>query len=426
MSVDKEKFDLKPIQYQELYDEEEIPLKSLRKGTLRFVYYWGSVLCVVGLILSVFIKIPVEQRFNFVLHSTEKEFTYRQAEFLNIERIDLQTGDIVKKGQGIAEVNSPVTGVLIAAYLSAENSLMDFKMHDAKLLKEKLEELEAQLQKITIGTENDSLRLKYTLAEKQEATSRLNQAFKNSFRIFTTNQELYGKDVISKEELLLSEVTYKSDKALYEEKALQFDRAISDLKGKIQDQHMQKVLILSQKETTAMQYEKEHAYYTKQIEDQRSKIELQFGPFKVIDNKNLLLLAPSNGKLTHVHSKKSGVLAQGEILFKIKENSGSLVALSDVESNRISYIGKGQKAILQISTFPYFEWGVVEGYVQTVNRAPSLAGTFPFEIKLTKENKLKGKLHEGMTGNASIVTESKTIWGLIFGKLHSWKDGLYE
>src|SRR6478736_6823311 len=96
--------DLKPVQYQKLYWEEDVPLRDVRKSTLRKFVYLGCILFLIFIFIGLFIKFPDQVELPFVIKSDKSEEIYRYASPVYLVDKYVHPQDIVKKGQPLIKI----------------------------------------------------------------------------------------------------------------------------------------------------------------------------------------------------------------------------------------------------------------------------------------------------------------------------------
>jgi hypothetical protein len=117
----------------------------------------------------------------------------------------------------------------------------------------------------------------------------------------------------------------------------------------------------------------------------------------------------------------------GQKVAEILPDSG-LLAVCYVSPKDIAYVKIGQNVQLQIDSYNYYEWGMLNGTVAEIYKDLVLIENRPFYIVhckmehdfLTLKNGYVGKLLKGMTGKANFVQGKKSLWQLLFTKVNDW------
>ncbi|TAE61305.1 MAG: HlyD family efflux transporter periplasmic adaptor subunit [Nostocales cyanobacterium] len=126
--------------------------------------------------------------------------------------------------------------------------------------------------------------------------------------------------------------------------------------------------------------------------------------------------APVAGTIYKIKATKGPVQSGEELLSILPEGEEMLLEVK-VLNRDIGFIGQGMKAKVKLATFPFQEFGVVDGEVIQVSPNAvvdeKLGLVFPTRIKLNKHYmNVRGKKVEftpGMVANAEIVTRKKSI-----------------
>ena len=130
--------------------------------------------------------------------------------------------------------------------------------------------------------------------------------------------------------------------------------------------------------------------------------------------------APVAGTIYKIKATKGPVQSGEELLSILPEGEEMLLEVK-VLNRDIGFINQGMKAKVKIATFPFQEFGVVEGEVLQISPNAiidkELGLVFPTRIKLSKHSlNVRGQQVEfnpGMAANAEIVTRQKSVLTLI-------------
>jgi HlyD family secretion protein len=126
--------------------------------------------------------------------------------------------------------------------------------------------------------------------------------------------------------------------------------------------------------------------------------------------------SPVTGTIYKIKATKGPVQAGEELLSILPEGEEMLLEVK-VLNRDIGFIRQGMKAKVKMATFPFQEFGIVDGEVIQVSPNATvdkeLGLVFPTRIKLNKHSmSMRGQEVEftpGMTANAEIVTRKKSI-----------------
>lgn len=126
--------------------------------------------------------------------------------------------------------------------------------------------------------------------------------------------------------------------------------------------------------------------------------------------------APVAGTIYKIKATKGPVQSGEELLSILPEGEEMLLEVK-VLNRDIGFINQGMKAKVKIATFPFQEFGVVEGQVLQISPNATidkeLGLVFPTRIKLSKHSlNVRGQeveFNPGMVANAEIVTRKKSV-----------------
>ena len=126
--------------------------------------------------------------------------------------------------------------------------------------------------------------------------------------------------------------------------------------------------------------------------------------------------APVAGTIYKIKATKGPVQSGEELLSILPEGEEMLLEVK-VLNRDIGFISQGMKAKVKIATFPFQEFGVVEGEVLQISPNATidkeLGLVFPTRIKLSKHSlNVRGQdveFNPGMAANAEIVTRKKSV-----------------
>ncbi len=137
------------------------------------------------------------------------------------------------------------------------------------------------------------------------------------------------------------------------------------------------------------------------------------------ENALLTLSAPVSGTIYEVKASR-GPVQKGEELLSILPEGDDVILEVKVLNRDIGFINVGDRAKVKLTTFPYQEFGTIDGEVIRVNPTATLDEdnkqlglVYTTTVKLKKKymlvNGQKVPLVPGMTGTADIITRQKSI-----------------
>jgi HlyD family secretion protein len=137
------------------------------------------------------------------------------------------------------------------------------------------------------------------------------------------------------------------------------------------------------------------------------------------------ITAPFDGTIYNLKATK-GIVQQGEELLSVLPEGEDLVLEVKILNRDIGFIRKDMRAKVKLATFPYQEFGIVDGEVLKVSpdaviekdeNGRELGLVYPTRIRLKQhEIMVRGepvKLTAGMSATAEIVTRQKSVLTLL-------------
>ena len=149
-----------------------------------------------------------------------------------------------------------------------------------------------------------------------------------------------------------------------------------------------------------------------------------------IQDAETIITAPVTGTIQHVQTLFDGTyVAAGQQLVELSPD-GNLIAECYVSPKDIGYLHPGSMGRIQVSSFPYTEWGVLQGTVDEIfdDVMVSSDGTQSFykvycsldRDYLSLKNGYTGRLKKGMTVGVSFFVTRRTVFQLLYDKLDDW------
>lgn len=135
-------------------------------------------------------------------------------------------------------------------------------------------------------------------------------------------------------------------------------------------------------------------------------------------HKQNTIRAAVTGTVYNVKVSKTGATVQpGDEVLSIVPHGEELLLEAKVQNQDVGFVRSGMKVKVKLATFPYQEFGMVEGTVHKISpnavNEPNVGLIFPVQIRL-KQRAVKVKDREvlltpGMAATAEIVTRQKTV-----------------
>lgn len=347
----------------------------------------------------------------------------------SIETINVQEGDFVKKGAVLITLNSDLSQTDVDRLeKSAELIRQDIARLEAESrgersagapLQDKL--LEARLAEFDTKQATANAEVERQNATRQEAVARLARLQENlvyakdSLKNAQTRERalstLQGTGAVPQLDYIRAqdEVINARDKVVSIEKEIDAQRErISQAQEAFQGARSAAEGLRSQRQTEIL------SLLTKRKEeltDVTGKLE---SAKKQRDRETIE--APFDGTVYNIKATRGPVQSGEEMLSMIPQGE-QLVLDAKVLNRDIGFITPGMRAKVKLATFPYQEFGIVDGVVEKVSPNAILEKdvglVFPVRIRLNRQAvPVRGKdveLTPGMAATAEIVTRQKSI-----------------
>ena len=411
---------LEPHQYEDIFQEDDIPLRDISHRSNRFLYYFGIILLVILVLISFLVKIPREVNLVFELRggSKEKMLQFPQPVYI-IEKF-IQIGDSIKKGQALVAISSPFIVGFIDQIEKANSELAFYQKNITQNNTEEIKSLEVKIN-------NTQLELSKSQAEYQITRNAQNRELKvlkaqlhTAESLWKRNQKLHTEQVISDQQLEESFQSYKGS----EQNLTQIQETYNLSLGRLQTQSTNLQNLIRQLNQELSLLKSGHQVNQKSIllkkEQAEKSLKLYFGEYQIKEN-TIILKSPQDGVITLMASQE-GELPVGEMLLRLQTAQESFDAIAQANSVQIGSLKKGQKAVLKYDSFPYYYYGTMQGKTSSISSSPNAQGNFIVNIQITEQKRLKDKVKKGMRGTVSIVSEEMPLIFYMLRKSLSTKD----
>ncbi|MGL5771693.1 MAG: HlyD family secretion protein [Bacteroidales bacterium] len=189
------------------------------------------------------------------------------------------------------------------------------------------------------------------------------------------------------------------------------------------------ITALHQKETIINQFKNAWQAEISRLNIENKELNSQINQLKKRKDQ-YVITAPIDGKIIgDVGFQKGNFIQPGQTLAQIS-SADSLIIECYISPSDIGYIYKNQKTKIQIDTYNYQQWGLLEAYVYEITPdIMDLNGSPFFKIKclasenyLTLPNGYKGSLKKGMSVTARIILTKRSLAQLLFDQMNNWMN----
>lgn len=175
--------------------------------------------------------------------------------------------------------------------------------------------------------------------------------------------------------------------------------------------------------TTRAKWELDKKNFTINIQDLKVKIE------NLLQQKNqLLITAPFDGNIISFNGiAKGSIVNENEAIAMISPEE-DLLAECYVSPSDIGLIKEKMPVRIQVDSYNYNQWGLMDGYVESISHdVINQGGEFVYVVRskmnsdyLMLNNGLKGQLKKGMSITGRFIVTQRTLFQLLFDNINDW------
>lgn len=404
--------DLEPQQHARHYIEDDVPLKDVRKSTLRRSVYIGLGLFVLIMIAGATIKFPDEVSLPFVLRGETPERIYRFPYPVYIEELYAKTGSSVQKGAPLVRITSPQIVSLINSYRSAEAALANYRANKPRALADTRDIVRLQAAQNAHMLQEIAQRQTALQSTWKSNEARLRYELEEASRRLTQNQALYNSKHISQLELKEYETAKMRASDALTTATEAYTRDAAALREEAARYGLQNVSLSREEDRNSSEARNDSTALLNALSQAEAAIRHSFGEFS-ISNGSLVLKAETDGMLSFLFEGEREV-PESAILLKLTRSGGGLYATAVSPPSLIGKLKKGQTAFLKVATFPAYEWGAAKGHVEQLSLTPDEKGGFNVRIFLDEQRRLANRLQPGMDGVMAVQLHERTFFQYFF------------
>jgi multidrug efflux pump subunit AcrA (membrane-fusion protein) len=416
--------DLRPVQYQDVYHADDHPLIDVSKSAARWTAYFLTAVMLLLIFLGANVKLARYVTYKFVLEGSEQGQVYRFFDAVYLEQKYGSVGREVLPGDPLLRIRSPQIVNLINSYETSRERQKLFEGLGASLYADK--SAAALLEKEKAAKKRDEAEKQAEKVQKMYENELDKQKFlvEGAKRRYQVEQELFAEGVSSrldvdkaKEELMLAEHQVKAIKENYEKELLQ-------LRSQMEVSDIDQAMSRNDYSSGDREMRNQRELLKREAELAYQKILQNYGNVS-IENGSLVFKASTKGTISYLLDSEKDIPA-GTVIMKITGEGDTLYASASIPPDKIGLVKEGARVVLKVATFPHYEWGAVEGRIQTMSLTPDEKGEYPIRVEITNAGKLKGRLQSGMNGEVSIPVEEKSFFGYIFEKVRKGYHAMTE
>jgi len=145
--------------------------------------------------------------------------------------------------------------------------------------------------------------------------------------------------------------------------------------------------------------------------------------------KNRIVLSPVNGEIISSSEIQPGAIVSVNQLITQISPEGNLVATCFVKPGDVGLVNEGQSVLLQVDAFNYNQWGLLRAEIADISddiiTDNSSSAYFrvtcnPDRTFLSLKNGMSVSVKKGMSLNARIIINRRSLFNLLFDKVDKW------
>ncbi|MDR2144836.1 MAG: HlyD family secretion protein [Tannerella sp.] len=145
---------------------------------------------------------------------------------------------------------------------------------------------------------------------------------------------------------------------------------------------------------------------------------------------NYVVISPVSGTIDQFSGIYKGSSIQAGAPLAMISPDSSLLAEIYVSPRNIGYLAIGMPVNIQVSSFNYNEWGILQGKVTDISSdfmTDNSGNNAFYKVKcrfdrdfLERKNGIKGYLKKGMTVSAHFIITKRSLFDLLYQKIDDW------
>lgn len=407
--------DMEPQQRDRLYQADDVPLRDVRRSTLRRAVYLGAGLFVLIVIAGFTIRFPDEVTLPFVLRGESPERVYRYPYPVYIEQSYATTGSQVAAGTPLIRITSPEIVALISEERAAAAALANYRANKPRALADTraivgmqaeqnahmLAEIRQRQAALGSTWKSNADRLRFELSEAERRLVQ-NEALFRSKHISALELKVYETERLRAADALITATeSYRRDAAALREESARYA---------IQNRSLSR-----ESDRYGIEAGNDSTVLLNALEQARETIRNSFGEYS-IEAGSLLLRAGSAGTVSFMFEGERE-LPQSAILLKLRPQAGGLYATAVSPGALIGRLRQGQPVYLKVASFPAYEWGAAKGHIERLSLTPDEKGGFSVRVVIDDERRLRNRLQGGMDGRMAVQLHERSFFQYFFRSL---------
>lgn len=403
---------LAPVQVEDLYREDDVPLGDVRERGLRVLLYAGLAMTALVILLGSALDLPRHLTVDFTLKGDRQERVYQYFEPVYLEERYVQPGATVAAGDRLLRLTSPEIVALVGRYEAAAERLRIFDATERPAALRQRAALRLEMDKLEAAAEAVRRQQQADAAIFEQERQRLTFQAARAQERYERERALLDKQLTAQDRVAeLEEVwlTARTEAATLEERRRAEATA---LEAQLREYDLERAVLENRLAELEGTEQTRRALLDAELQTLAGTLARSYGTHQ-IDGNGLVLTAPFAGTVSFVTNADRDVAAGG-IVLKLLQAPSQTFAVASVPPQSIGRVEEGRPVVLKLATFPHYEWGVLRGRISHLSLTPDEHGLYPFEAEITDYGTLGPLVQIGMTGELSVQIERKSFFGYVF------------
>lgn len=416
---------LEPQQYQKMYGETDVPLKDIRQSLMQKLLVFGAILFVLVGLMSAVLTFPDQVELPFVLQSDMDEHIYTYPFPVYVQQRMVSAGDAVSLDDPLIHITAPEIVELLTNSREARFNLDHFREFETQSIKKERNILQSNLEQYAIRIRQLRSQLANANDTWQSNKARLESELQEATEKLEAFQKLFDSGNIHRFELAEQENQQRRIADELSTARLRFERESETLRSSITDLQLESGIGRNRIAQLDNRLHADSIALNTAWQMASDRIAHLFGNHDIREG-GIVLKAPENGTVTYLFEGDREV-RQGTTLLRLAHSESPLYAFVKCPPVIRGKLQNGMDSHLKVHSFPFFEWGVLDARIRHMSNSPDENGDYNVLIEITNSGNLEGLLQKGLSGDALIVIQERTLLQYIFLGLkktyHSVMDG---
>ncbi|MBK9271751.1 MAG: hypothetical protein IPM48_09125 [Saprospiraceae bacterium] len=411
----KETDQLEPQQYQRLYWEADVPVRDLRARLMKRLLYLAIVLFVVIFVVAGFVRFPDQIELPFSLKNNIKEEVYKFPHAVYLLHEYIKNSDSVQVGSPLIRITSPEIAQLINRYAETEHALENLNSSGRKAEMSQRDMLMTHIRQNQNLIADYKHQLELDKTHWREQKIKLEAELRETQDKLSATRNLRSQSIGSKFDSIEQETKLAQIKSSLNQEDLKFEKENVRLVNLIERLTLENEMTQSRLQKTTAEFVEDSMALVHQKILAWNKIKDSYGDFN-IEEGAIVLKSPIQGMI-HFLFEGEKEIPEGVTALKISNKQQAFYAFAKCPPSLAGKLEENQACHLKVFSFPFYEYGAMQGNLRSFSYSADEKGDYNLRIDIVDPGRLAGLLQPGLTGNAVIIIEEKTLLEYFFNKV---------